>query len=266
MEDTALGQVTRNAAEVYEKFFVPALFEQWAERICDAGGIKQGDRVLDVACGTGVVARKALPRAMPGGWVTGLDRNELMLEVARRLAPDVEWRPGMAETLPYADGSFDVVLSQFGLMFFEDRARALREMRRVLKPGGRVAVAVWAPLDTSPGYAAMASLLDRLFGAKVAAALKAPFSLGDRGNLGLLLSEAGLNGCTVRTVEGIARFPSLESWVHTDVKGWTIADLIDDVQYERLLAAAREELAQFTQGDGSVSFAAPAHIVSTSKD
>jgi ubiquinone/menaquinone biosynthesis C-methylase UbiE len=265
MDDTLKGQVTRGAAEVYEEFFVPALFSEWAPRVADAARLEPGQKVLDVACGTGVLAREVAPRVAPGGSVVGLDRNEGMLAVARRVAPAVEWRPGMAEALPFPDRAFDAVVSQFGLMFFEDRVAALREMWRVLRPGGRLAVAVWDVLDHSPGYAAMVRLLRRLFGDRVADQLRAPFALGDPEALRSLFAEAGIPGVAIRTSDGTARFPSLEAWVRTDVKGWTLADLIDDVQYRTLLREAEGELGPYVGRDGAVAFRSPAHIATATK-
>ena len=264
-QDSERGQITRDAAEVYEEFFVPALFQEWAPRVAQAAGIRPGQKVLDVACGTGVLAREAARRAGPGGQVAGLDRNEGMLAVARRKRPDVAWRQGVAEALPYDAGQFDAVVSQFGLMFFDDRPAALREMLRVLRPGGRLAVAVWDRLEASPGYAAMTALLQRLFGEQVAGALRAPFVLGDPAGLSSLFAEAGLPDAEVTTEAGAARFPSIEAWVHTDVKGWTLADLIDEAQYQTLLRAAQVELERFTGPDGGVAFASPAHIVTATK-
>ena len=257
MQDDLKGQVTRSAAEIYEEFFVPALFGQWAPLVADAAGIKAGQRVLDVACGTGVLAREAASRDAS---VTGLDRNEGMLAMARRVAPPVEWKVGRAEQLPFADGSFDAVVSQFGLMFFDDRAQALRQMRRVLKPDGRLAVAVWDRLESSPGYAAMAALLERLFGRRIAGELHAPFALGDASKLRALFAEAGLADAKVATHAGTARFPSIESWVRTDVKGWTLADLIDDDQYALLLREAAVALRPYAKADSAVAFDAPALI------
>jgi ubiquinone/menaquinone biosynthesis C-methylase UbiE len=150
MEEQSTGQVTRSAAEIYEEFFVPALFREWAPRVAAAAHLAAGDTVLDVACGTGVLAREAAQRVAPRGAVTGLDRNEGMLAVARRAAPAVDWRVGRAESLPFADGAFAAVVSQFGLMFFEDRVAALKEMWRVLRPGRRLAVAVWDSLSAAP--------------------------------------------------------------------------------------------------------------------
>lgn len=265
MDVTTKGQVSRTAADVYEEFFVPALFREWAGPVADAAGIASGHQVLDVACGTGVLAREAERRVGPGGSVTGLDRNEGMLEVARRMAPGIDWKVAPAETLPFANDTFDAVVSQFGLMFFDDRSAALSEMLRVLKPGGRLAVAVWGALDDTPGYAAMTDLLQRLFGIEIADALRAPFALGDRVELAALFVEAGMPDADIATRDGTAHFPSIDAWVHTDVKGWTLADLIDDTQYESLQKEARQTLTPFVQNDGSVAFRSPAHIATVAK-
>jgi SAM-dependent methyltransferase len=265
MEATARGQVTRGAADVYEEFFVPALFHDWTARVSEAAGLKPGDRVLDVACGTGVLTREAWARIQPGGSLAGVDINDGMLAVARRRSPEIEWQQGPAESLPFGDGSFDAVVSQFGLMFFEDRVAALREMWRVLQPGGRLAVAVWDSLDNTPGYAAVTALLQRMFGDQVADGMRAPFNLGDTEILLPLFAAAGIPDARLSTMDGTARFPSIESWVHTDVKGWTLADLIDDVQYEALQQEAQRELKHFVQEDGTVTFRAPGHIITAAK-
>jgi ubiquinone/menaquinone biosynthesis C-methylase UbiE len=138
MAEAITGQVMHAAAEVYDEFFVPALFLAWAAEGADAAELAPGDRALDVACGTGALAREAAERVEPGGSVAELDRNEGMIAVARRKSSDIEWRIGQAEAMPFADGAFDAVVSQFGLMFFEDRIGAITEMWRVLRPGGRL--------------------------------------------------------------------------------------------------------------------------------
>jgi len=258
MDDRSTGQVTQSAAEIYETFFVPALFGQWPPKMAEAAGLQPGQRVLDVACGTGVLACEAARQVRPGGHVTGLDRNPGMLEIARRKEPSIEWQEGLAEALPFADAAFDAVLCQFGLMFFEDRAKALAEMWRVVQPGCRIAVATYSAADRSPGYAAMIGLLDRLFGPEIAAELQGPFVLGDAQTLGGPFGEAGIGQPEIVEVAGEARFPSLEAWVHTDVKGWTLADKIDDAQYRLLRDEALGELARFAGPDGVVRFASPA--------
>ncbi len=265
MSQIASGQVSTSAADIYEEFYLPAMFLEWTPRMAAAAGVEPNQRVLDVACGTGVLARALAERVKPGGTATGLDINEGMLAVARRKAPGIDWRHGAAEALPFDDAGFDAVVSQFGLMFFHDRAKAIGEMLRVLRPGGRLAVAVWDSLDRTPAYRAFVGLLERLFGAGTAEALRSPFVLGDTAALRALFRDAGAPDVRVVTHEGAGRFPSIESWVFTDVKGWTAADLIDEAGYRRLLGEAERELRTFVAPNGTVAFAMSAHIVTMTK-
>ena len=250
-----------SAAEVYDEFFAPALFDQWPEQVLDVAAVVPGQRVLDVGCGTGILTRAAAGRVGSAGHVVGLDPNPRMLTVARRSSEPIEWSEGVAESLPFEDGSFHGVVSQFAAMFFTDAETAISEMARVLTPPAKVAIATWAPLAETPGYAAMVDLLDRLFGEEAADALRAPFTFGDVDRMRDLLSTS-LSEVEVDVVDGTARFLSIERWVFTDIRGWTLADMIDDDQYAALLAAAESEFARFTDGTGAVSFPAPALIAS----
>jgi len=262
MGKTEGARAVRSPAEVYDEFFVPALFQQWGEVVVDAAGTSPGDRVLDVACGTGVLARAAAERVGADGAVTGLDANEEMLAVARRKSARIEWKHGRAESLPFPDASFDRVVSQFGFMFFDDRSAALREMMRVLRPGGRLALAVCDALDHSPGYAVLAELLHRLFGHPVADAFRAPFVLGDARELLALCSAAGIDNAAVARIDGTVRFSSIVSLVSTEKACvWTLGGLLDDAQFERLVEAAEESLRPFAAPDGTVAFVMPALIV-----
>jgi ubiquinone/menaquinone biosynthesis C-methylase UbiE len=266
MTDEDRGQVSASAAEVYDQFFVPALFQQWAGRVADAANVLPGYRVLDVACGTGVLARALAERVGATGSVVGLDLNPGMLGVARRTQPPVEWREGHAEHLPFEAGAFDAVASQFGLMFFEDGRAAIAEMMRVLRGGGHLAVAVWDALESSPGYAALTSLLERLFGSGMAEALRAPFALGDTAALVEIFSNAGVPHAQLVTMEGTARFPSMQSWIRTEIKGWTLAERIGEADFERLLRHAQRELGGFLDSRGAVCFPVRAHIVTATKE
>jgi ubiquinone/menaquinone biosynthesis C-methylase UbiE len=189
-EPTLQAQI--DAANAYEALFVPALFGQWAPKVADAARIQPGQRALDVACGTGILARELISRTGSSGRVAGIDPSPGMVAVAKHLAPAVEWREGVAESLPFPDQSFDAVVSQFGLMFFTDRRQALREMLRVLAPGGHLAVAVWDSLDNIPAFARLVALLEQTAGRRAADALRAPFALGDRRELDTLVTEAGV--------------------------------------------------------------------------
>lgn len=259
------GQVSRSAADIYEEFFVPALFQRWAGSVADAALIRSGQQVLDVACGTGALTREVAGRVRPDGKATGLDINDGMLAVARRKAPEIDWRHGQAEALPFEDGSFDAVVSQFGLMFFRDRKQALREMARALRAGGRLAVAVWDSIDNTPGYAAAAALLQRLFGETIADSLRSPYALGNTATLKALFDDTGLSGVNIETRHGMVEFPSIQDWMHTDVRGWTLADVMDDDQYDLLLKEANVALSEFKTSDGRVAFSSPAHIVTAVK-
>jgi ubiquinone/menaquinone biosynthesis C-methylase UbiE len=259
MTDATSGQVSAEAARLYERFFVPALFDQWPPKLLRTAAVGPGQSVLDVGCGTGVLARAVAGCVGPAGRVQGVDLNEGMLAVARALAPELVWTRGAAEELPIATASQDRVLSQFALMFFADQQVAVQEMARVLRPEGRVCVATWAEVDTSPGYAAMVTLLRRLFGDGPADALLAPFSIGTCEQLRQIMVTT-FPDLTVRRIEGIARFPSLDDWVHTDIRAWTLRDMIDDAQFQELRQEARRALAGFCGEDGQVTFAAPALV------
>ena len=259
---TAPSVAARSPAEVYEAEFVPALFRPFAATVLDVAAVARGQRVLDVACGTGVLARAAVARVGPAGAVTGLDANPEMLAVARRLDASIEWIDGRAEALPLPDAGVDAVVSQFGLMFFDDRVAALREMQRVLRPGGRLAVAVCDAVERSPGYGALAMLLRTLFGARVADAFRAPFAIGDAVLLRSLAAQAGLDGADVLPRTANVRFGSVDALVSAERACiWTLGGLLDDTQFDALRREARRVLAPFVQPDGGVAFAMPALVI-----
>lgn len=256
------GQVKGSAAKIYEDLLVPALFKEWAPRMAEAAHVKSGDKVLDVACGTGVLSRYMQEQL--NATVTGLDMNEDMLAVAKSINPEIMWNKGIAESLPYEDNSFDAVVSQFGLMFFSDAPKAIQEMMRVLKKDKRMAVAVWDDVNNSPGYAALIELLQQEFGEEVADKLRAPFLMGNKTELSSLFESVGVQPDIV-TRNGIAQYTSIDAWVYTDVRGWVYSDMISDDQLDSFLKVAREALSPFVRDDGKVQFKSPAHIVTATK-
>ena len=154
-----------NPAENYERFFVPAIGAPLARELMETAELRPGERVLDVACGTGGVTRLAATRGGPGGSVAGLDVNPGMLAVARSVTPanaQVQWHEASAEAMPLPDESFDVVLCQLGLQFVPDESAALREMRRGLVPGGRLIMSL--PGEMPPLYIVARQALERHFG------------------------------------------------------------------------------------------------------
>lgn len=266
MSETSL-QSEIEAAAGYEDLLVPALFQQWVGAVLDAAQILPGHRMLDVACGTGVLARGAADRVGSAGHVAGVDPDRGMLAVAERLAPTLEWRQGTAESLPYPEECFDAVVSQFGLMFFADRRKALKEMLRMLTPQGRLAVAVWDSLENVPAYATEVALLDRIAGASAADAVRAPFVLGDRKDLLALFEDAGVSSVAIETHGGTGRFPSVKAMVEADLRGWlpVMGVVLKEEQIQHVLTEAENALGRYVTAQGDVAFDVSAHIVTGSK-
>src|SRR5689334_8372947 len=158
IHDSEHWQLEGSAPELYQRYLVPAVTGQWAADLVERAALQPGERVLDVACGTGVVARLAAARVGPSGRVAALDLNPGMLAVARTLpgepgegaAAVIEWYEDSALALPFPEASFEVAFCQLGLQFFPDRPQALQEMRRVLVSGGRLALSVFGPIEHNP--------------------------------------------------------------------------------------------------------------------
>lgn len=254
---------TDDTAVIYQDQVVPALMEEWAPRVASAAEIRPGQRVLDVACGTGVLTRAAAVRAGPSGAVTGLDLSPGMLAVAARLSPTLTWQEGSAEALPFPDESFDAVVSQFGLMFVSDPPAALREMMRVLKPGGRLAVAVWASLVDTPAYAAEVALVERLVGVDAAIPLRAPFVLGERARLAEHFLAAGIPDATIGLHQGRGAFPSIRTMVELDLRILlpAMGFALEEERIAEIVREAEMALRPFvTDEGGKAVFASPAMI------
>jgi SAM-dependent methyltransferase len=246
-ETQAGWQLAEDSAEAYERYLVPAIFVEMADRLLDLAEVGQGARMLDVGCGTGIVARRAAPRVGAAGRLTALDLNEDMLRVARRvsqgLRPAIEWRQGDALALPFADGSFDVVVCQQALQFFQDPERGLREMRRVTAPGGRVVAAVLRPIRYSPPYGPLADALERHVGREAGAMMRSPFPAWDRDAVKGLAGRAGLRDPHVRIVVGAVRYPSPAEMLRQEAASSPLAGPL-----RALPAATRESLVRDLEG------------------
>lgn len=247
MTDHERGQVDTSAAEVYDDLFVPALFGRFSDQIATAAGVGPSDDVLDVACGTGALTRSLRERTT--GRVTGVDVNPAMVAVARRHGGDLDYREADAHSLPFADGAFDLATCQFGLMFLPDPAGGVAEMARVASRG---AVAVWDSIERSDGYSAVQDLFRAELGDEAAGSLDAPFAMGAPGVLESIVERAGLTGVDYASIAGSGRFESVDQWVTTEVRGWTLGDSVTDEQLDDLLVVARDRLASFASSDGCV--------------
>lgn len=204
MDQHERWQLRGTAPVVYERYLVPTLFTPWAVDLLARVALQPGARVLDVACGTGIVARLADPQVGAAGHVTGVDRNVEMLEVAQAQTapwrPAVRWLAGAAEALPFASATFDAVLCQQSVQFFADQARAVREMRRVLVPGGRCALNVARSLQYNPYLRALADALEHHISPDAGAVMRAPCSLGEAETLRALLATAGFRDIRLHTM------------------------------------------------------------------
>lgn len=260
-ESSESFQIPIDAAEFYESAFVPAFFAQWAPILCEAAGIGPGQRLLDVACGTGIVARTAADLVAPEGTVVGLDLNEAMLTVARRVRPDIEYRQGNAAALPFPDGSFDTALCQMALMFFPDRAQALAEMSRVVTAGGTVAVVVPGRLDAQAAFSPFVDLAARHAGPVAMSLLSTYFVCGDLDDLTGLVESAGLRVTSSRTHVGVYRARSVDAFVTTEVESTPLIERISDDVYARIRTDARAVLAPFTAADGTVEAPFESHAL-----
>ena len=234
-------------AESYENYMVPSLFAPWASYLIQRANPQLGECVLDIACGTGIVARKVASRVGSQGIVIGLDVNPDMISMARAVAERdhvaIEWHTSPAEQLPFPHESFDLVFCQFGLMFFADRHAALKEMHRVLRTGGRVVLSVWQGLDRHPFYQTLHEVSHRHLGKS---SVQAVFSLGDAEELHKLLTDSGFQHVEIEPMSITARFPQPDeflAWeIDVDPAETPALRNLDPEAQQGILAAVRQDM------------------------
>lgn len=207
-----------STVEIYQNIFIPAMIAEWVPRVLALVALQPGEKVLDVACGTGVLTRAAAGAVGHGGSVSGVDISPDMLSLARKISDGrfsvIEWRECDAQSLPFEDRIFDVAFCQLGLMFMPDKVAALKEIYRVLKPSGRAAVMVWGEIEKCPGQTAMAKAWENLFGAEQAAGFYRQHSMSDPQMLHSLLEAAGFCEIDVQQRIGTMRFPTIAHLVN----------------------------------------------------
>jgi ubiquinone/menaquinone biosynthesis C-methylase UbiE len=271
VNDAKQWQLGGSAAELYERHLVPAVTLPWASILVERVGLARGDRVLDVACGTGAVARVAAEAVGDGGRVVGLDLNAGMLAVARSLEPSsgaaqVEWCEGSALSLPFAEEEFGVVLCQLGLQFFPDRPAAAREMRRVLMPGGRVGATVYTAIERNPATHALSDALDRHLGPAASAAKRNEHSLADPEELRGLFAAAGFTDVRIETKTLTVRFSSAAEYVHVQLAATPLAALVNDLdlsERDRLISLVSSDVGAALEryiDDGGLAFPQEVHV------
>jgi ubiquinone/menaquinone biosynthesis C-methylase UbiE len=241
----------------YERFFVPAIGAPLATDLIQLAALRQGERVLDIACGTGVVARLASQQVGATGTVAGLDVNPGMLAVARSATPPgmpIEWHEASAEAMPIPDASFDVVLCQLGLQFMPDKRAALREMQRVLVRDGRLILNVPGP--TPRLFTTMGEALARHVGAEAAGFVNHVFSLHDTAEIQNLISGAGFHDVSVQSDTKPLRLPAPEEFLWQYVHSTPLGGAVAQVDDERRASLERDIVAKWQEfvKDGALVF------------
>src|SRR5690348_13880112 len=264
-------QLGGDVAGLYQRHLVPAVTAGWAADLVGRVGLRRGERVLDVACGTGVVARAAAGRVGRAGHIAGIDINAAMLAVARSLpagpGAGVGWFEANALGLPFRAGSYDVVLCQLGLQFVPDRPGALAEMRRVLVTGGRIGLAVYGPIEHNPAALALAQALDRHLGPGASVTKRAEHALADPGLLRALAAGAGFSRIQILTRTRIVRFASAADYVRIQLTATPVARLLRAQAEEAVPHLAQALIADVTaalqarRADGGLAFPQEAHVL-----
>jgi ubiquinone/menaquinone biosynthesis C-methylase UbiE len=247
--------LTEEAAERYDRYVARYILGPWAPLLVDAARLKAGDQVLDVACGTGVVTRIAAERVGPAGHVTGLDLNPGMIRVARSLrsptgAP-IEWLERSALSLGLMDESVDALLCQQGLQFFRDKPLALREMRRVLKKGGRLALSVWSSIGSY--NSAVGEALAKYVSSETAARFCASRQAPPRHELQHLAEEAGFSAIEVNVHRIDVHLPRLDTFTLDHLAATPVAPILaatDDETRQKIGASVMQDLQRYANGNG----------------
>jgi SAM-dependent methyltransferase len=237
--------------------------------LLDTVSPERGQTVLDVACGPGTVTRLAAQRVGPTGSVTGCDLSPAMLELARSKSSidgsaPIEYLERPADALGVPDDVFDLVTCQQGLQFFPDRGAALAEMRRVLRPGGKIGIAVWCSIQECPPFLALANALSEVLGTDVADTYRGgPWGLADSASLAQLANDSGFTNVEVRKYELPIVFEGGPGQLLLTLRATSVAGALAKLSEadQATLASALEESSRQITVNGVVRSHTASHVV-----
>ena len=233
-------QLSGDGPSAYEKYIVPAYTGKWAHEMIRRAGLQEGEIILDVACGTGLVARTAADILGNTRLIHGVDVNEVMLKKARDIKKDIHWHNNDVTDLPFAENYFNVILCQQGLQYFPDPCLSLKEMNRVLVEKGRILLSVWRPIKYSPFYDSLNKALEKYVNHRAASMLSAAFTLGDSKKLRFLFDTAGFHNIQIHIVVKQMCYSPFEEFVTGGIMATPFFKDIMEMQ-----ASKQEEMLQY---------------------
>jgi SAM-dependent methyltransferase len=265
----SFANASTSAMSFYDEIMVPRWFDPWARLLLDTVSPERGQTVLDVACGPGTVTRLAAQRVGPTGSVTGCDLSPAMLELARSKSfidgsAPIEYLERPADALGVPDDVFDLVTCQQGLQFFPDRGAALAEMRRVLRPGGKIGIAVWCSIEECPPFLALANALSEVLGTDVADTYRGgPWGLADSASLAQLANDSGFTNVEVRKYELPIVFEGGPGQLLLTLRATSVAGALAKLSEadQATLASALEESSRQITVNGVVRSHTASHVV-----
>jgi ubiquinone/menaquinone biosynthesis C-methylase UbiE len=252
-------QIAGDSPAAYEEYLVPGFFKPWAEKLVHLSSPAPGSTILDVACGTGIVARTAASNAGSDARVTGLDINQQMLnkasEMTEKSGLEIEWKQGDASDLPFEDDHFDHLFCQQAMQFFSDPQQVLKEMHRVLKPGGTLALNILRSIQHNSAYRILADELEEHAGETAGTMMRSPFPDWDQKTIRNMVAEAGFRNIQVHLDIITMRYPSPEEFLRREAASSPLADEIETMDPERrkkLVDDLKDSLEVYTDSRGVV--------------